>query len=85
MSFGAVPDFTHSADGVQVDSVAPDSPAELAGIQAGDVLLEMSGQTVAGLGAFSDFLKTLAPGDTVTAMVLRDAQTISVAVTVAPR
>ncbi len=46
---------------------------------------EMNGQTVAGFGAFSDFLKTLAPGDTVTAMVLRDAQTISVAVTVAPR
>ena len=45
----------------------------------------MNGQTMAGLGAFSDFLKTLAPGDTVTAMVLRDAQTISVAVTVAPR
>ena len=85
VSFGAVPDFAHNADGVRVDSVVPDSPAELAGIQAGDVLLEMNGETVAGLGAFSDFLKTLAPGDTVTATVLRDAQTISVVVTVVPR
>ena len=85
VSFGTVPDFAHNADGVRVDSVVPGSPAELAGIQAGDVLLEMNGETVAGLGAFSDFLKTLAPGDTVTAKVLRDAQTISVAVTVAPR
>ena len=63
----------------------PDSPAELAGIQAGDVLLEMNGEIVAGLGAFSDFLKALAPGDTVTATLLRNAQTISVAVTVVPR
>ena len=85
VSFGTVPDFAHNADGVRVDSVVPGSPAELAGIQAGDVLLEMNGQTVAGLGAFSDFLKTLAPGDTVTATLLRDAQTISVTVTVAPR
>ena len=85
VSFGAVPDFAHNADGVRVDSVVPGSPAELAGIQAGDILLEMNGQTVAGLGAFSDFLKTLAPGDTVTAMLLRDAQTISVSVTVTPR
>ena len=85
VSFGTVPDFAHNADGVRVDSVVPGSPAELAGIQAGDVLLEMNGETVAGLGAFSDFLKTLAPGDTVTATVLRDAQTISVAVTVVPR
>ena len=85
VSFGTVPDFAHNADGVRVDSVVPGSPAELAGIEAGDVLLEMNGETVAGLGAFSDFLKTLAPGDTVTATVLRDAQTISVVVTVAPR
>ncbi len=85
VSFGTVPDFAHNADGVRVDSVVPGSPAELAGIQAGDILLKMNGETVAGLGAFSDFLKALAPGDTVTATVLRDAQTISVAVTVAPR
>ena len=85
VSFGTVPDFAHNGDGVRVDSVVPGSPAELAGIQASDVLLEMNGETVTGLGAFSDFLKTLAPGDTVTATVLRDAQTISVAVTVVPR
>ena len=85
VSFGTVPDFAHNADGVRVDSVVPGSPAELAGIQAGDVLLEMNGETVTGLGAFSDFLKTLAPGDTVTATVLRNAQAISVAVTVVPR
>ncbi len=85
VSFGTVPDFAHNADGVRVDAVVPGSPAELAGIQAGDVLLKMNGETVAGLGAFSDFLKTLAPGDTVTATVLRDAQTINVAVTVVSR
>ena len=85
VQFGTVPDFAHNADGVRVDSVVPGSPAEQAGIQAGDVLVEMNGQTMASLGAFSDYLKTLAPGDTVTATVLRDAQTISVVVTLAPR
>ena len=85
VSFGAVPDFAHNSEGVRVESVVPGSPAELAGIQASDVLLEMNGQTVAGLGAFSDFLKTLAPGDTVTATVLRDGRTISVVVTVTQR
>ena len=85
VSFGTVPDFAHNADGVRVDSVVPGSPAELAGIQPGDVLLKMNGETVAGLGAFSDFLKTLAPGDTVTATILRNAERISVVVTVTPR
>ena len=55
VSFGAVPDFAHNADGVRVDSVVPGSPAELAGIQPGDVLLEMNGKTVAGLGRFFRF------------------------------
>ena len=85
VQFGTVPDFAHNADGVRVESVVPGSPAELAGIQAGDVLLEMNGETVTGLGAFSDYLKTLAPGDTVTTTVLRGSQTISVVVTVTPR
>ena len=81
VQFGTVPDFAHNADGVRVESVVPGSPVE----QAGDILLEMNGETVASLGAFSDYPKTLAPGDTVTATVLRDAQTISVAVTLTPR
>jgi len=85
VQFGTVPDFAHNADGVRVESVVPGSPAEMAGIQAGDVLLEMNGEKVAGLGAFSDYLKTLAPGDTVTASVLRDAHMLSVAVTVTSR
>ena len=41
--------------------------------------------TGAGLGAFSDFLKTLAPGDTVDVTAQRDAETISVIVTVEAR
>ena len=85
VSFGTVPDFAHNSEGVRVESVVPGSPAELAGIQAGDVLLEMNGEKVAGLGAFSDFLKTLAPGDIVNATVWRDAQTISVVVRVEAR
>ena len=85
VSFGTVPDFAHTAEGVRVESVVPGSPAEQAGIQAGDVLLEMNGETVAGLRAFSDYLRTLAPGDTVNATLLRGEETISVAVTLVPR
>ena len=51
ISFGTVPDFAHNADGVRVDSVVPGSPAESAGIQAGDILLAMNGEALAGLGA----------------------------------
>ena len=85
VSFGTVPDFAHNGEGVRVESVVPGSPAEQAGIQAGDVLLDMNGEKVAGLGAFSDYLKTLAPGDTVNATLLRDDETIHVTVTVTPR
>ena len=85
VQFGTVPDFAHTAEGVRVESVVPGSPAEQAGIQAGDILLEMNGEKVAGLHAFSDYLRTLAPGDTVNAKLQRDEETISVAVTVTLR
>ena len=34
-------------------------------MQAGDVLVEMSGTSLASLSAYSDVLKTLAPGQSV--------------------
>jgi hypothetical protein len=67
-SFGLVPDYTFQGSGVRADSVVPGSPAQAAGIEAGDVLLELAGKPVATLQAFSDTLKGLAPGDRITAV-----------------
>ena len=58
---------------VEVTSVLPDSPAEEAGLEVGDILVEVAGRRVEGL-AVGDVVRRMhgAPGTTVTVAVRRD-------------
>jgi hypothetical protein len=85
VSFGTVPDFAFSGPGVRVDGTVAGSPAEKAGLRAGDVILGIGDRPVASLQAFSDALKTLAPGQTVSVTLKRGDQEIKVPVTVVER
>jgi S1-C subfamily serine protease len=63
------------------DAVFPGSPAEDAGLQAGDVITALNGDP---LGADTDLSMAIlpyGPGDTITLSVLRGAQTIEIDVT----
>lgn len=72
VSFGIVPDYAEGLGGVRAESVVPDSPAQRAGIRAGDIVTHLDGKPVASLGAFSEALKSLVPGQVVSARVRRD-------------
>jgi hypothetical protein len=85
VSFGTVPEFAFQGPGVQVASLVPGSPAEKAGIQAGDVLTRIDDHEVADLRGFSDILKTLEPGQTVMATVVREGEELQLEVTVTVR
>jgi len=71
VSVGTVPDFAYNGTGVRISDVVPGSPAEAAGLQAGDILVALAGQEVSGLQAYTDLLKTLEPGQTVTLKLRR--------------
>ncbi|MGN1186867.1 MAG: S1C family serine protease, partial [Lachnospiraceae bacterium] len=49
-------------EGVYVDSVEADSPAYYAGIQSGDVIMAVSGETVATIRSFQSVIYTMEPG-----------------------
>ena len=85
VSFGTVPEFAFQGPGVQVSSLVPGSPAEKAGIQAGDVLTRIDDREVEDLRGFSDILKTLEPGQTIKATVVRGGEELQVEVTVTTR
>jgi hypothetical protein len=71
VSFGTVPQFDFAGPGVKVDSVVAGSPAERAGVQAGDVLIRLDDTSIADLRGFSQHLRTLKPGQEVIAVLLR--------------
>lgn len=62
VNLGVIPDFAFAGPGVRLEGVMPGSPAEAAGLRAGDVLLAVGGQELSGLKALSALLKSLSPG-----------------------
>ncbi|BCS34797.1 hypothetical protein TBR22_A40230 [Luteitalea sp. TBR-22] len=83
--FGVVPDFAFAGPGVKASGLVPGSPAEQAGMKAGDVLVEMAGKPLASLSAYSDVLKTLAPGQAVPIVFEHEGKKVSATVTLAAR
>jgi hypothetical protein len=73
---GTIPDMTGSPGGVRLVGVRAGSPAERAGLKAGDVITGMAGKTVANLIDMTEVLRSHQPGDSVTIAVTRDNATI---------
>ena len=68
-----------AASGVRIDEVNEDSPAEKAGLKAGDVVVEYDGERVRSARQFTRLVQETPEGRTVTIGLLRDGkkQTVS--------
>jgi hypothetical protein len=62
-SLGTMPDFAHPGPGVRVEAVRPGSPAESAGIRAGDVIFAIDDKEVDDLRGYARILADHAPGE----------------------
>jgi hypothetical protein len=70
---GTIPDMSGGvADGVRISGVRAGSPAESAGLQAGDVITAIGDKRIANLYDMTDALRTHQPGDTVVIVSRRD-------------
>ena len=68
--FGMMP-FTNTASGALVSEVVEDSPAEEAGLVAGDVILGADGEKLTAAADLADRVAGYAPGDEIVLEVLR--------------
>jgi hypothetical protein len=71
---GTIPDMSggSTSDGVRLTGVRAGSPAELAGLQAGDVITAIGGKRIANLYDMTDALRSHQPGDTVVVLTRRE-------------
>ena len=83
--FGSIPDMAGGVTGVRFSGVSKGSPAEQAGMQAGDILIRLGAYEIDNLQAMSDALGTYKPGDEAEAVVLRGGQELRFRVTFASR
>lgn len=68
---GTVPDYAREVEGVLLSGVRPGSPAERAGLAAGDTIVRLAGREVRSLHDLANVLRTLRAGDEVEIAVLR--------------
>jgi S1-C subfamily serine protease len=73
---GTIPDMSGSPGGVRLSGVRAASPAEQAGLKAGDVIVAIGAKTVANLYDMTEALRSHAPGDTVVIVAKRGAEEI---------
>ena len=75
--FGSIPDFSASSTpGVKLAGVRPESPAEKAGLRAGDVIVTFAGVTIRNLEDLVFALRSKRAGDQVEVTYRRDGQTL---------
>ena len=73
--FGVIPDFAElERPGVRITGVRPGSPAEKAGVRAGDVIVRFGDVSVATLNDLTFALRGHRPGDRVEVVVMRDGE-----------
>ena len=82
---GIVPDFTFNGTGVRLGGTVPGGPAETAGLQEGDIVIQAGGRPVAVLKDLSDIMKTLKPGDRLPLRILRAGKELQATVEVRER
>ncbi len=69
--FGSIPDFSEKSDGYALMGVSPNSPAEKAGLKAGDIIQKINNTKIGNLSDFDLALRKLKGGDTIKVVVKR--------------
>lgn len=81
VSLGTVPDFSYAGKGVRIDDVIPGSPAQLAQLRKGDILLKLNGESINDLSGYSTILKSLKVGQKIELHYRRDDQVETIEIT----
>ena len=82
---GSIPDMSENPGGVRLSGARAGSPAEQAGLKAGDVLIKIGTFEVADLQGMTDALRAHQPGDVVEVVFRRDGQVMTTKVTLGRR
>ena len=75
--FGVVPDREHAGQGVAVGRVAEQTPAQLAGLRAGDVIVSVQGTPTPTAAELRAALAEFSPRDVVRVQYLREGRRLS--------
>jgi hypothetical protein len=85
VSLGTLPDFAFAGPGVKIDRVMPDTPAQAAGLEAGDLIVAIDGEEIRDLRHYAGILRERSPGDRIEIRLSRDGRELTVEATLVAR
>lgn len=71
---GTIPSYAESTEGLKLDAVREGSPAEKAGLKAGDVIVRLAGREVRNVYDYTNALGEMKPGQEYEVELLREGQ-----------
>lgn len=78
---GTIPDFASNTEGYKISGVSPGSPAEKAGLIAGDIIIKFGDKEIKNLYDYTAALAQFKPGNEVEVVVLRNNETLTLKLT----
>ena len=84
-ALGFTPGYDPAISGAKIETVRPDGPAERAGLEDGDVIVEMEGNPIDEFQDYNDLLNELSPGDKIQVRVKRGDELLDFEVIVGSR
>jgi hypothetical protein len=82
---GSIPDFGSNSHGVRLSGVSEGSPAALAGLREGDVIIKLAEANIQDLEDLMNALRNKKPGDSVEITILRNRQPLTLKATLRSR
>lgn len=78
VGLGVVPDYLYDGEGMRIDGVSEDKPAQKAGLQKGDVVIKLGDSTVTDMMSYMRALSVFDSGDSTKVTVKRDGKPLEV-------
>ena len=76
VGLGVVPDYLFDGKGMRVDGVSEDKPAQKAGIEKGDIVLQLGDSTIVDMMSYMRALSVFTKGDTTSVIIKRNEETL---------
>jgi aminopeptidase YwaD len=81
VSLGTVPNYAEQSDGLKLDGVRPASPAEKAGLKAGDVIIKLAAFSIKNVYDYTAALGELKPDEQIDVVIRRDGKEMTLKLT----
>jgi len=81
VTLGVIPDYLFDGKGMRIDGISEDRPAQKAGLEKGDIVVQLGDSTVVNMMSYMRALSAFEPGDTTTVRVLRKGETLRAPIT----